>query len=76
MEGVKSQKKFDLGLFLKIFFIASMVGFGIWIIVGIVLGCVAPNVDKNILYVFTGNIPFSDFAETLSFAIRKSSKVK
>lgn len=69
MEGVKSQKKFDLGLFLKIFFIASMVGFGIWIIVGIVLGCVAPNVDKNILYVFTGNIPFSDFAETLSFAI-------
>ncbi len=55
---VKTERKFSLDLFLKIFFIASMVGFGVWLIVGIVLACVSPNVDPRILYVFSGNIPF------------------
>ena len=59
------ERSFDLETFLRIFFIASMVGLGLWIIVGIVLGCVQKAVD----YVFSGFIPFSDFAETLSYAI-------
>ena len=66
---VKKQRNFSLNSFLKYFFIASVSGLAVWVIVGVVLGCVAPNVDEHILYVFSGNIPFSDFAETLSYAI-------
>lgn len=69
MENVKTRREFNLSLFLKIFFIASMIGLGVYIIVGITLALVSQNVNENILYVFTGNIPFSDFAETLSYAI-------
>lgn len=35
---------------------------------GIIFGCLQSNYDIPILHVFSANIPFSDFAETLSYA--------
>lgn len=63
------KRSYNLDKFLKIFFIASMAGLGVWVIMGIILGCVQRNTDIPILHVFSGYIPFSDFAETLSYAI-------
>lgn len=66
MEQVK--KNFTLEKFLKWFFVASMAGFAVYLIVAIVLACLDANFEQPITHILTGSTLFSDFAETLSFA--------
>lgn len=59
------KKSLDLSFFLKLFFIMGVSGFGVYLILAIVLACLGG--DK--IHILTATIPFSDFAETLSYAI-------
>lgn len=68
-ESNSCRKEFDLNRFLKIFFISGGAGLALWVMMGIIFGCLQRNMEIPILHVFSGSIPFSDFAETLSYAI-------
>lgn len=46
-----------------------MSGLGLWVLMGIIVACVQPHTDVPVLHLFTANTPFSDFGETLSYAI-------
>ncbi len=63
MDNTIKKSKFDLNLILKIFFIISLVGLGIYLLTVIICACIS----KEALYVITANIPFSDFAEVLAY---------
>lgn len=65
MEQTKKQINFNFDLLLKILFISSLVGFGIYVVLAIVFACTKST------YIFA-NTPFSDFAETLSYAVCKN----
>ena len=59
------RKKFDLNLALKIFFIIVVAGFGVYVLLAVIFACVAPHLLNGI----TATTLFSDFAETLSYAL-------
>ena len=59
------KKRFNFNLALKIFFIMAVAGFGIYVLLFIIYSCVAPNLLNGL----TSTTLFSDFAETLSFAM-------
>ena len=59
------RKKFDFNLALKIFFIIAVSGFGVYVLLAVIFACVAPHLLNGI----TATTLFSDFAETLSYAL-------
>lgn len=64
MEAQVAKKSFDLKTFLKWAFIVGAVGFGIYILVAVIIACVAPNHINAVI----STTLFSDFAETLAYA--------